>query len=102
MPPTASPVSTDSAGIARFRPLPGCSIVTINSPTRMDNTEELINQTIALPPTRPIVAVSPRRMMPTVSVLKTSGAITILMSRKKISVRSVMLSDQAAIASCDA
>ncbi|MNP18506.1 hypothetical protein D3C76_1109900 [compost metagenome] len=102
MPLTASPVSTDSTGIARFRPAPGCSSVTINKPTRIDSTEELINHTMALPPTRPMVDVSPSFMMPTVSVLNTSGAITILISRRKISVRSVMLSAQVAIASGDA
>lgn len=71
-----------------------CSRVTINTPTRIESTDELINHTIALPPTRPIVEVSPIFIMPTVSVLKTNGAITILISRRKISVRSVMLSDQ--------
>ena len=63
-------------------------------PTRIESTDELINHTIALPPTRPIVEVSPIFIMPTVSVLKTNGAITILISRRKISVRSVMLSDR--------
>ena len=102
MPPTARPVSTASVGIVRFRPLPGCSSVTINSPTRIDSTDELINHTIALPPTRPMVEVSPSFMMPTVNVLKTKGAITILIRRRKISVRRVILSDQALIASADA
>ena len=102
IPPTARPVSTASFGIARFRPLPGRSSVTINSPTRMESTDELINHTIALPPTRPMVEVSPSFIMPTVSVLKTSGAITILIRRRKISVSSVMLSDHALIASAEA
>ncbi|MOA21939.1 hypothetical protein D3C78_1424610 [compost metagenome] len=102
IPLTASPVSTDSKGIARFRPLPGCSSVTMNNPTRMESTEELINHTIALPPTRPMVEVSPSLMIPTVRVLNTRGAITILMRRRKISVRSVMLSAQVAMALADA
>ena len=42
------------------------------------------------------------RMIPTVNVLKTNGAITILISRRKISVRSVMLSDQVLMASGEA
>ena len=95
MPPTARPVSVASSGIARFSPLPGCSRETTNRPTRIDNIEELINQIIALPPTRPMVDVSPRRIIPTVRVLNTKGAITILIRRKKMSVRSVMLSAQA-------
>ena len=102
IPLTARPVPTVSVGMLRFRPLPGCSRVTINSPTRMESTDELINHTIALPPTRPIVDVSPSFIMPTVRVLNTSGAITILISRRKISVSSVMFSDQACIASDEA
>lgn len=61
----------------------------------MDNTEEVMNQTIALPPTRPMVAVSPRRIMPTVRVLKTNGAMTILINRRNRSVSSVILSARA-------
>ena len=102
MPPTARPVSTASVGTVRFRPLPGCSSVTMNRPTRIESTDELINHTIALPPTRPIVEVSPSFIMPTVSVLKTKGAMTILIRRRKISVRRVILSDQALMASADA
>ena len=95
MPLTARPVSTASFGTARFNPAPGCWKVTITSPTRMDNTEEVMNQTIALPPTRPMVAVSPRRIMPTVRVLNTNGAMTILINRRNRSVSSVILSAQA-------
>ena len=102
MPPTARPVSTASVGTVRFSPLPGCSSVTINRPTRIESTDELINHTIALPPTRPMVEVSPSFIMPTVSVLKTSGAMTILIIHRKISVRRVILSDQALMASADA
>ena len=97
----ARPVSTASFGIARLSPLPGCSRVTIKRPTRMERIEELMNQIIALPPTRPMVDVSPRRIMPTVRVLNTRGAITILIKRKKMSVRRVMLSDQAAMTLSD-
>ena len=67
----------------------------------MERIEELMNQIIALPPTRPMVDVSPRRIMPTVRVLNTRGAITILIKRKKMSVRRVMLSDQAAMTLSD-
>ena len=54
-----------------------------------------MNHTIAFPPTRPMVAVSPRRIMPTVRVLNTNGAMTILINRRNRSVSSVMLSAQA-------
>ena len=102
IPLTASPVSTDSFGIARFRPAPGCSRVTITSPTRMERIDEVINHTMALPPTRPMVAVSPRRIIPTVRVLKTNGAITILIRRRNTSVSSVMFSDHAVMVVCPA
>ena len=69
MPLTARPVSTASFGTARFNPAPGCWKVTITSPTR--------------------------RIMPTVRVLNTNGAMTILINRRNRSVSSVILSAQA-------
>lgn len=89
-------------GIHRFfrdsqiEPTAGLFGVTINRPTRMERMEELMNQIIALPPTRPMVDVSPRHNAHG-EVLNTGGAITILIRRKKMSVRRVMLSDRAAM-----
>ena len=45
------------------------------------------NQSRALPPTRPTAFKSPSLAIPTTSVQNTSGAIIILISRKKISLK---------------
>ena len=59
-------------------------------PSRRDTSEAVMNQVIAFRPTRPTDFVSPRCAIPTTSVEKTSGAMIILIRRRKMSVRSEM------------
>ena len=59
-------------------------------PTRSDTSDAPMNQTIALPPMRPTALVSPMCATPTTSVENTSGAMIILMRRRKMSVNSEM------------
>ncbi len=59
-------------------------------PSSSDTSEAMTNQPIAFRPTRPTDFVSPRWAIPTTSVEKTSGAMIILISRRKMSVRSEM------------
>ena len=53
-----------------------------------ETKEAVINQSIALPPTLPIIAVSPIFAIPTTNVVKTNGAIIICTNLMKIVPRS--------------
>ena len=59
-------------------------------PTTSDTSEAPTNQTIALAPMRPTALVSPMCAMPTTRVENTSGAMIILIRRRKMSVNSEM------------
>ena len=59
-------------------------------PSNSETSEALTNHSIALPPIRPTDFVSPICATPTTKVVKTSGAMIILIRRRKISVKSEM------------
>jgi hypothetical protein len=59
-------------------------------PTRSDTSDAPTNQSIAFAPMRPTALVSPICATPTTSVENTSGAMIILMRRRKMSVNSEM------------
>ena len=67
---------------------PGRRMLTINRPSSSDKSDAEMNQPIVFRPIRPMDAVSPMCATPTTSVENTSGAMIILMSRRKISVMS--------------
>ncbi len=81
-------VDAAASGSGRFRPTPGCMTFTSSRPSRSDTSEAEMNQPSAFRPTRPTDLVSPMWAMPTTRVENTSGAMIILMSRRKISVSS--------------
>lgn len=81
-------------GIVRFRLLSGCFRVIINSFISIESIDELINYIIVLLFMWLIVEVLFIFIMLIVSVLKINGVIIILISCRKILVRSVMLFDQ--------
>ena len=69
---------------------PGRRMLTMTRPSSRETREALTNQSIALPPIRPTALVSPICATPTTRVVKTSGAMIILINRRKISVKSEM------------
>ena len=75
--------------------LPGSSQVASISPSVREMTDAKMNQPSALPPIRPTVAISPIFAMPTTSVENTSGAMIILISRRKMVGRSEAISANA-------
>ena len=66
------------------RPTPGWNRCTITSPSVSDTSEAKMNQAIVLPPTRPMAAAPSICAMPATSVENTSGAMIILIRRRKI------------------
>ncbi len=69
--------------------------LTRTRPSDSDTSEAPTNHTMAFSPTRPTDSTAPIRAMPTISVDTTSGAMTILIRRRKI----VVTKPQAAIQS---
>ncbi len=67
------------------RLLPGCIRLARISPSVSDTRDAVTNQPSALPNTRPTDDASPMCAMPTTSVEKTSGPISILIRRRKTS-----------------
>ena len=65
-------------------PSPGANRLTRIRPRVRDTSEALTNHSIALPPTRPTAPASDMWPMPTTRVENTSGAMIILMRRRKI------------------
>ena len=65
-------------------PSPGANRLTRISPSVSDTSEALTNHSIALPPTRPTAPASDMCPMPTTRVENTSGAMIILIRRRKI------------------
>ena len=82
-----SPVVAVNSGIGKLTPTPGVNKFTINRPSNREIVDILKNQAKVFNPTRPIVEAFPIREIPTTRVLKTNGAIIILIKRKKISVK---------------
>ena len=79
-----------TSGNGRFSASPGRRILTRAIPRSSDISDAAMNQPIVLMPMRPIALVSPMCAMPTTSVENTSGAMIILMRRRKTSVTSEM------------
>ena len=79
-----TPASAPTGGNGRLMPTPGWIALTRTRPRPSDSRLAQTNQPIAFAPTRPKAAVSPICAMPLTSVANTSGAIIILMSRRKI------------------
>ena len=90
---------TESFDVARFvdapmsgrgspRFTPGCSRFARMRPSRSETSEAVTNHPSALANTRPTDAAVPMWAMPTTSVEKTSGPMSILMSRRKMSEKS--------------
>ena len=65
-------------------PAPGSNKLTKIRPSVSETRDALTNHSIALPPTRPTADASAMWPMPTTSVENTSGAMIILISRRKI------------------
>ncbi len=83
-------VAASASGSGRFKLSPGRSRLTMTMPSSSDTSEAETNHAIALRPMRPIALVSPICATPTTSVENTSGAMIILMRRRKMSVMSEM------------
>ena len=90
MAPAAIPVGAVVSGTANSSPTPGCNRVTMTRPRLREKSEAIMNQPSVLKPMRPTVLLSPILAMPTVRVVNTSGAMIILMRRRKISVSMVI------------
>ncbi len=75
--PDATPLTT------LCTPSPGANRLTRISPSVSDTSEALTNHSIALPPTRPTAPASDMWPMPTTRVENTSGAMIILIRRRK-------------------
>ncbi|MOA19026.1 hypothetical protein D3C78_1393780 [compost metagenome] len=97
--PFSMPELAVMSGSGRLRPTPGFSRLTITRPSISDTSDAVTNQPIALAPMRPTVAESPMRAMPTTRVENTSGAMIILIRRRKTSVRMDRLSAKDLMAS---
>ena len=76
-------VAVPASGSGRLMFAPGCRTLTITSPSSSDTIEADTNQPIVLSPIRPTAALSPMCAIPTTRVENTSGAMIILISRKK-------------------
>lgn len=72
-------------GSGRSRLAPGCRRLTSTSPSSSETSEAVTNHSIALPPIRPTAPTSPIWATPTTRVEKTSGAMIILIRRRKMS-----------------
>ena len=70
--------------VARLTPSPGRTRFTAKRPITSASSVAAVNQTIARSPSRPTDFKSPAPAMPTTSVLKSSGAISSLISARKM------------------
>ena len=80
-------VAAPMSGSGKPRSLPGCSRLASTSPMSNETMEAMTNQPSALAKMRPTLLASPMWAIPTTSVEKTSGPISILIRRRKISDR---------------
>ncbi|MNN53341.1 hypothetical protein D3C81_1680860 [compost metagenome] len=83
-------VAAPTSGSGRPMLMPGWSTVAMIRPSVSDTSEAVMNHASAFTPTRPTVLASPMWAMPMTSVEKTSGAMIILISRRKTSVMTEM------------
>ena len=83
-------VDAPTSGSGRLRLSPGRRMLTMMRPSSSETSEALTNHSIALPPIRPTALVSPICATPTTKVVKTSGAMIILIRRRKTSVNREM------------
>ncbi len=81
-----SPVWAAASGSGRPRLAPGWKMLATRKPSDRETIEAVRNQPMAKPATRPTALVSPKLAMPDTMVAKTSGAMIILISRRKMSV----------------
>lgn len=81
----AALVAEPMSGSGSPRLWPGCSQLAMIRPSTSENSEAITNQPSALANTRPTEAASPMWAMPTTSVEKTRGPISILIRRRKTS-----------------
>ena len=88
------PDEAPASGSGRDRPTPGCITLTQTMPSSSEKSDAVTNHPSALAPMRPTALESPVPAMPATMVLKTSGAMIILISRRN---RSVTTLNQAAI-----
>ena len=84
-----SPVCAPASGSGRASPAPGWKRLAAISPRESETTEAVRNQPMDRAATRPTERVSPKLAMPETMVAKTSGAMIILIKRRKMSVASV-------------
>jgi len=78
-------VDAPMSGNGKPRLRPGCNTLASTMPITSETIDAVTNQPKALPKTRPTDAASPMCAMPTTSVENTSGAISILISRRNTS-----------------
>jgi hypothetical protein len=88
---SSSPTEAAGGGSLKPKPVPGAtrsitaSIPWNNSnPSASETSDAVTNHAIVRPPTRPSAVMSPICAIPTTSVENTSGAMIILISRRKI------------------
>ncbi|MNJ52520.1 hypothetical protein D3C77_478600 [compost metagenome] len=97
MKPCSEKASVEAAGAAaitasgRCMPAPGCRSCTMVRPSSRETIEAPMNQVMVLTPIRPTEAASSMWAMPATRVVKTSGAMIILISRRKTSVTRLRL-----------
>jgi len=78
-------VLASAGGSGMFSAAPGCSTLANRQPSSREMMAAVTNHRMALPPTRPTALLSPMLAMPETTVLKTSGAMIILIRRRKMS-----------------
>ena len=86
-PPVFRLVAMSFSGSGRPRSSPGWNRLAKNMPSSRDTSEAVMNHPSALPPMRPTAFASPMPVMPATTVANTSGAMIILISRRKTSER---------------
>ena len=79
-----------TSGSGRLSDVPGCKTLTRSIPRSSEKSDAVMNQPMVLMPMRPSDLVSPMWAMPTTRVENTSGAMIILIRRRKTSVTSEM------------
>ncbi len=84
--PVGAPAPTGPIGAVRWRDEPGCSRLTMATPTVSEITVAPRKKPSVFRPTRPTADPAPRWAMPLTRVEKTSGAMIILIRRRKTSV----------------
>ncbi|MNV58867.1 hypothetical protein D3C71_1512610 [compost metagenome] len=100
--PVFKPEVKPASGIARFMCAPGWNRLTSSRPSSSDTAEAAMNQTMARKPMRPTALASLMLARPDTRVANTSGAMIILIMRRKISVTRLKYEAMcaASVASC--